>query len=145
MLHQVLDEGVSHSVTPLWCAAVSGRLRKDDSQKYVHLKNEKRVTFNSNTDIFTWPLFLVIVRSSETKARRVVLQKYSNYSGLALGVHQLMETGMEILGWEYDPCMCDLDQRRPAIAHNEKNYDLYPGKQKGKSVGVSPPTLRWSS
>jgi hypothetical protein len=28
MLYQVLDEGVSHSVTPLWCAAVSGRLRK---------------------------------------------------------------------------------------------------------------------
>ena len=23
---KVLDEGVSHSVTPLWCAAVSGRL-----------------------------------------------------------------------------------------------------------------------
>ena len=23
---QVLDEGVSHSVTPLWCAAVSGRV-----------------------------------------------------------------------------------------------------------------------
>lgn len=25
-LFEVLDEGVSHSVTPLWCAAVSGRL-----------------------------------------------------------------------------------------------------------------------
>ena len=28
---QVLDEGVSHSVTPLWCAAVSGRLREEKS------------------------------------------------------------------------------------------------------------------
>ncbi len=90
------------------CRAGSG---KDDNQIFsTLLKNEKRVIFNSNTDIFTWPLFRVIVRSSETKARIVVLQKFSNYYCLALGERQLMEAGMVDVGVGVWPRMCELDQ-----------------------------------